>query len=214
MAERHYYIGGAGPFLYDDEDIIDSDEWDFADGETRKGFRTDGPMSTTYTALEDDELVRKADIGGAINFAEFIDGTANQVIVTDDGDGSVTISTPQSINNSANVVFGTITTTGAISTSHTAVGDNELVRKADIGGIIDFAASIIGTANQVIVTDNGDGTITLSTSQDINAGANVEFGVVQSEYKSSDGSAGWTGAFGNADGNTVTVKDGIITDVS
>jgi trimeric autotransporter adhesin len=33
-------------------------------------------------------------------------------------------------------------------------------------------------------------------------------------YKSSDGSAGWTGTFQDGVGNTVTVKDGIITNVS
>jgi hypothetical protein len=33
-------------------------------------------------------------------------------------------------------------------------------------------------------------------------------------YKSSDGSAGWTGSFTNGDRDTVTVKNGLITDVS
>jgi len=37
---------------------------------------------------------------------------------------------------------------------------------------------------------------------------------VSNGIKSSDGSDGWTGTFNNADGDTVTVKDGIITDVS
>ena len=37
---------------------------------------------------------------------------------------------------------------------------------------------------------------------------------VEGVYKSSDGSAGWTGSFTNGDGDIVTVKDGIITDVS
>lgn len=40
-------------------------------------------------------------------------------------------------------------------------------------------------------------------------------GVLQTGgYKSSDGSTGWTGTFTNGDGDTVTVKNGLITDVS
>jgi len=43
----------------------------------------------------------------------------------------------------------------------------------------DVTADISGTANQVIVTDNGDGTITLSTPQDIDATATPTFAGVE-----------------------------------
>lgn len=41
--------------------------------------------------------------------------------------------------------------------------------------IADLTAWIVGTANQVIVTNNGDGTVTLSTPQDIHIDAHPEF---------------------------------------
>jgi len=39
----------------------------------------------------------------------------------------------------------------------------------------DLTAWIVGTTNQIIVTDNGDGTLTLSTPQDIHTDATPEF---------------------------------------
>ena len=41
--------------------------------------------------------------------------------------------------------------------------------------IEDLTAWILGTSNQVIVTDNGDGTLTLSCPQDIHTDASPEF---------------------------------------
>jgi len=41
--------------------------------------------------------------------------------------------------------------------------------------IEDLTAWIVGTTNQIIVTDNGDGTLTLSTPQDIHTDATPEF---------------------------------------
>ena len=41
--------------------------------------------------------------------------------------------------------------------------------------VADLTTWIAGTANQVIVTDNGDGTVTLSTPQDIHVDATPEF---------------------------------------
>lgn len=41
--------------------------------------------------------------------------------------------------------------------------------------IADLTAWIAGTTNQIIVTDDGDGTVTLSTPQDIHTDATPEF---------------------------------------
>lgn len=42
----------------------------------------------------------------------------------------------------------------------------------------DLASWATGTANQINIADDGDGTITLSTPQDIHTGANIEFSTV------------------------------------
>lgn len=46
---------------------------------------------------------------------------------------------------------------------------------SDPVGITDIAPLIVETANQVIVTDNGDGTVTLSSPQDTHTGASPNF---------------------------------------
>lgn len=58
----------------------------------------------------------------------------------------------------------------------------------------------------------GVGTDAPSAAVDVNGDITLESG--EGSYKSSDGSSGWGGTFANGDGNTVTVKDGLITDVS
>jgi len=42
--------------------------------------------------------------------------------------------------------------------------------------IDDLAVTMLGTTNQVTVTDNGDGTLTFSLPQDIDTAADVQFG--------------------------------------
>ena len=114
MAQRYYYIGGAGPFIYDDEDVIDSDEWGFEDGETRKGFQTDGVIKAATFVLDgltasrllasdgDKKIVSVADL------TAWILGTVKQIVVTDNENGTVTLSTPQDIDTDADVVFDTL----------------------------------------------------------------------------------------------------------
>jgi len=45
----------------------------------------------------------------------------------------------------------------------------------DIASVSDLTTWVTGTANQVTVTDDGDGTVTLSTPQNINTGASPQF---------------------------------------
>lgn len=58
----------------------------------------------------------------------------------------------------------------------------------------------------------GVGTASPSKKVDVDGDISLEAG--SGDYYSNDGSQGWTGTFTNGDGDTVTVKNGIITDVS
>lgn len=53
-----------------------------------------------------------------------IEGTTNQVNVSNDGEGTVTLSTPQSISTASNVQFGNITGTGLVKGSTGHFGGN------------------------------------------------------------------------------------------
>ncbi len=92
---------------------------------------------------------------------DLITGTTNRVIVSDDGDGSVTITGPQDMHPGASPTFVTTTLSG--------LTENRLVATDGSKALISITPAnlIAGIANQVIVTDDGDGTVTLSTPQDI-----------------------------------------------
>ena len=86
----------------------------------------------------------------------------------------------------------------------------------DDGNDYDFRVESDTNTNMLFVdasTDRvGIGTNNPSKTLDVNGDISLEAG--SGSYYSSDGSQGWTGTFTNGDGDTVTVKDGIITGVS
>jgi len=96
-------------------------------------------------------------------------GTANQITVTDGGAGStVTLSLPQSIHTDADVTFDSLILDDLTATRLVASdGDTKLVST-------DLASWVTGTANQITVGDDGDGTITLSLEQSIHTDADLE----------------------------------------
>lgn len=76
-------------------------------------------VGLTLTGLTASRLVW-TDAAKALESKDLIDlitGTANQVTATDDGDGSVTLSTPQDIHTGASPTFAGMTSTGAIDAS-------------------------------------------------------------------------------------------------
>ena len=97
-------------------------------------------------------------------------GTTNQIIVTDNEDGTVTLSTPQNIDTDADVEFDSATLDDLTASRMLSADENK-----KIVSIADLTAWIGGTANRVTVTDHGDGTVTLSTPQDIHSGASPTF---------------------------------------
>jgi len=90
------------------------------------------------------------------------------------------------------------------STDNTKTGRLQYVSSGDY-------FSIDAQSNPIVLQENGGNVgigITPSEKLDVN-------GIVKATgYKSSDGSAGITTTFTNGDGNTVTVKNGLITDIS
>jgi hypothetical protein len=109
-------------------------------------------------------------------------------------ENSVTRRVRMVIKNSGNI--------GINSTDPTAQLQINTFSSSKVSQIIQLAASQTADALQV---QNSAGTVLM----DVDA-----VGVVQAAgYKSSDGSAGWTGTFTGGGGETVTVKNGLITNV-
>lgn len=100
----------------------------------------------------------------------WIAGTANQVVVADDGDGSITLSTPQDITAASSPTFAGVTLSSLTASRLMASSG----AKAAIS-VANLQSWIAGTANQIITADDGDGSITLSTPQSIGTGSSPIF---------------------------------------
>jgi hypothetical protein len=110
----------------------------------------------------------------SIDIHNFIAGTTDQIVVANDGDGSCTLSTPQSINTTSSVQFvdadlTSLSISGATATRLLATdGTKEVVSS-------DLYAWVTQTTDQVLIADDGDGTISFSLPQSINTTSSVEF---------------------------------------
>ena len=138
------------------------------------------------------------------DLSSWISGTANRVTVTDDGDGSVTLSTPQDIDTGASPTFSGLTLTGPTASRLAALDAS--------GGLTDTDLSswISGTANRVTVTDDGDGSVTLSTPQDIDTGASVTFSEMALTETAGDHSASPTLRLGDGDSGIYEASDDVV----
>jgi hypothetical protein len=101
----------------------------------------------------------------------WVDGTTNQVTVTDDTDGSITLSLPQDIHTGANPTFASVTCSNMSSNILVATGG--IPGKLTDALISEF---ITGTPNQISRTTGGGSYTTLSLPQDIALTSDVQFG--------------------------------------
>lgn len=128
--------------------------------------------SLKLTSLLADKLVyvdSENEILSATDLHDWITGTPNQVIATDGDVGTIVLSTPQDIGTSSDVKFANATLSGLTASRLVATdGTKKLVSTT-------ANALITGTPNQVIVTDDLDGTVTLSTPQDIATSSSPTF---------------------------------------
>lgn len=100
----------------------------------------------------------------------WISGTINQITVGDNGNGTVTLSLPQDIDTDADVEFDSILLDDLTANRLTASDGSK-----NIVSVSDLTNWIAGTVNQITVTDDTDGSVTLSTPQDIDTDADVVF---------------------------------------
>lgn len=137
------------------------------------------PISTEGQVGESRRVIK-----GIENPLTDLEGTANQVSVTPVGD-KVVLSTPQNIDKNADVEFDSLTLDD-LTALRLVYSD----ASKKLVSVASLSAWILGTTNQVTVTNNGDGTVTLSTPQDIDTDANVIFGSVTQDYAAFSTTAG------------------------
>jgi len=67
MARAKIYAGSVGPFLFDDEDLINDQDGAF-DGITRHALVTDRQIIVQGTPTHPDEVARLGDLGGGTQY--------------------------------------------------------------------------------------------------------------------------------------------------
>ena len=162
MTVFKYYIGAMGPYLYDDTvDVLDPDG-DFP-GETQNGFLTDGGISVGDITLNGATASRLIATDGSKKLVSVADltswilGITGDIIVSDDGDGTVTISEDR-ILESFNAEDTVLSTTKFILAEGTfdlflptlSDGDGRIYEIKNIGsGIVSLKPNSIESAKTI-----------------------------------------------------------------
>ena len=156
----------------------------FTDGGVLLGSGTD---AITATAVLSNGQLLIGDNSGDPTVGT-LTGTTNQVTVTN-GAGSITLSTPQDLDTSADVTFDSITLDDLTASRLVSTNGSKKLVSSDLNSFV------AGTSNQISVADDGDGTITLSTPQNIHTSATPTFGTITTSGNVT-GSVTSTGSFG------------------
>lgn len=102
----------------------------------------------------------------ATSLVNWIAGTSSQIDVTDNGSGGIVLSLPQ-----GNFVHDSSITIGDLTMTSLSGSNTGRITYVDNNGAVNTVNSltdwIAGTTNQITVTDDNDGTVTLSLPQDI-----------------------------------------------
>jgi hypothetical protein len=141
---------------------------------------TPGLLNSTAAATNGQLLIGRT---GLTPVAGTLTGTANQIVVVN-GAGTITLSTPQSINTTSSPTFANLTLTtptvngmlyigaaGVVTSTAQPTNGQLLIGSSSAVPVL---ATLTGTLHQVNVT-NGAGTITLSTPQAIDTTSSVVF---------------------------------------
>ncbi len=115
--------------------------------------------SVTLSSLTASRLVytnASKTLSSVSNLANWVAGTSNQITVTDDSDGTITLSTPQDIHTGASPTFAGLTLSGLTASRLVYSNGSDL-----LSSVTDLTSWIAGTANEINVTNDGDGTITI-----------------------------------------------------
>ena len=107
-------------------------------------------------------------LSSVANLASWVAGS--NITVTDDLDGTITVSIPQSVATSASPTFVGATFSGLTASRLVATGASK-----QLSSVADLSLWIAGVSNRVSVTSDGAGAVTLSTPQDMHTGANPTF---------------------------------------
>lgn len=181
---------GAGIYIGSDANANYAIFWDEAAGQTRwkANDQFHAPILQSDVASA---LYLRSDADGDIqagNAADLVNGikaqfTGSNIAVSDNGSGLITHSisagTGVSVDNAVIAIGQPVATSDTVTFA--GITDSSLAADKIVASVsgelvnIDLDDWIAGTANQVIVTDDTDGSVTLSLPQNIHTAATPEF---------------------------------------
>jgi hypothetical protein len=111
--------------------------------------------SVTITGLTASRLVATdaSKVLSSVSLSTYLAGTANKITVTDDGDGTATLTLPDSVTITTGLTISGLTASRLVATDGSKV----------LTSISDISVWVLGTANQIVSTPSS-GTTTLSIS--------------------------------------------------
>ena len=162
-------VSGAPPYVVASGEVVEILNVDQVDGfDMDQSVETDADVTFASLTLTDLTALRLTATDGSkvivsvSALSAWIAGTVNQIVIADDGDGTITISTPQDIHTGASPTFVVATLSGL--TASRLMATDGAKGTASVAALTSWVA---GTANQIAVTDDGDGTVTVSIPSDV-----------------------------------------------
>jgi len=150
MARKRYYIGSTGPYLYDDSHTFD-------DGRAMEALRTEGQLVVDEAPSENGNVWRLHDM--LLFLAQNVLPTEGQIVVTDNGDGSITLSLSSNLVMPGSVSYQTVN----VIEDYTILDDDTVVHLNVTTGPLDKVINLptridnIGRVIQVTKADSANG---------------------------------------------------------
>lgn len=120
---------------------------------TYAGLTLTGLTASRLVATDANKKLESSDL------ASWVTQTTNQVIVTDDADGTITLSTPQNIHISADVAFNTLFLSSSLQVDGPILGDSEtgdvLIRLGDAAGTDTLSIEDSNSSEQAYIDSDG-----------------------------------------------------------
>ena len=190
-------VDGAGIYL-DNDSAGENIRWATADG--GKWIASDKLAADTLQALDLTSAIVWADASGNLveisnqDLADAMEArlAAGTGVHISEAGALITVAIGQPVETTSVVTFAAVTGSNLTASRLMASDANKVMVSADL------SAWVAGTANQVSVADDLDGTITLSLPQNIDTNADVEFDTLKlGDYAADAGKAYKVGASGS-----------------
>lgn len=190
-------VDGAGIYL-DNDSAGENIRWATADG--GKWIASDKLAADTLQALDLTSAIVWADASGNLveisnqDLADAMEArlAAGTGVHISEAGALITVAIGQPVETTSVVTFAAVTGSNLTASRLMASDANKVMVSADL------SAWVAGTANQVSVADDADGSITLSLPQNIDTNADVEFDTLKlGDYAADAGKAYKVGASGS-----------------